>query len=192
MFNLVWGLLLFVYIVCCFVLITLVLLQKGKGSGFGGAFGIGTGSDTIFGPKAGKSLPQRLTYISAGVFMSLALIMSLMAGHLSRGVAPETVDANGVVKQEGPGQTKGVVPGLEDLGSAVTGASVPAAPTTPTTAPAESKPAPAPETTPAAPAQPTPAAPAPAPATPAPAAPAAPAPAPATPAPAAPAAPGSN
>lgn len=162
MSELVWYLLLFMYVICCFILIALVLLQKGKGSGFGGAFGVGTGSDTIFGPKAGKSLPQRLTYISAGIFMTLALIMSLMAGHITRGKAPGTVDANGVVQQEGPEKPIGIVPGLEDLGSAVTGTSVPktpAAPTTPAPA-AESKPAPAAETTPAAPAQPTPATPA--------------------------------
>ena len=167
-----WVLMLIAYVICCAILITLVLLQKGKGTGFGGAFGIGTGSDTIFGPKAGKSLPQRLTYISAGVFMSLALVMSLLSGHILRGSAPDKVDGTAVTTTDGAAQPKGMVPGLEDLGSAVTGASVPEKATAP--ASTESKPA-AP-----APATPAPATPAPAPATPAPATPA-PAPAPAAP-----------
>ena len=60
--------------------------------GFAGAFGVGSGSDALFGPRSARSLPQRLTYIAAGLFMVLALVMSMLSGKLYKGIAPEQVD----------------------------------------------------------------------------------------------------
>ncbi len=89
-----WWLMLFLYIPACFGLIIIVLLQKGKGQGLAGAFGMGGGMDTIFGPRSSKSLPQKITYASAGVFMTLALVMSILSGRVGRASAPElAVDA---------------------------------------------------------------------------------------------------
>lgn len=105
-----WYLILALYIPACVGLILVVLLQKGKGMGFAGAFGMGGGSDTIFGPRASKSLPQRLTYVMAGLFMTLAFIMSLISGRLGTGVAPATVD-----------ESAADYSALDDLGSAVDG-----------------------------------------------------------------------
>lgn len=87
--NTLWWLMLFMYIPACFGLIIIVLLQKGKGQGLAGAFGMGGGMDTIFGPRSSKSLPQKITYASAGVFMTLALIMSILSGKVGRSAAPE-------------------------------------------------------------------------------------------------------
>jgi len=84
-----WYVMLIVYIPACLGLILVVLLQKGKGVGFGGAFGMGGGSDTIFGPRSSRSLPQQLTYGMAGIFMVLALFMSIISGKVNRGAAPE-------------------------------------------------------------------------------------------------------
>ncbi|HPU98592.1 MAG TPA: hypothetical protein PLO53_11645, partial [Candidatus Hydrogenedentes bacterium] len=56
-----------------------------------GAFGVGAGSDTIFGPWSSKSLPQKITYVSAGLFMGLALLMSMISGRVGRAAAPELV-----------------------------------------------------------------------------------------------------
>ena len=92
--NTLWWLMLFLYIPACFGLIIIVLLQKGKGQGLAGAFGMGGGMDTIFGPRSSKSLPQKITYASAGVFMTLALVMSILSGKVGRASAPElAVDA---------------------------------------------------------------------------------------------------
>ena len=87
--NTLWWLMLFLYIPACFGLIIIVLLQKGKGQGLAGAFGMGGGMDTIFGPRSSKSLPQKITYASAGVFMTLALVMSILSGKVGRASAPE-------------------------------------------------------------------------------------------------------
>ncbi len=84
-----WWMILFLYIPACFGLIIIVLLQKGKGQGLAGAFGMGGGMDTIFGPRSSKSLPQKITYAAAAVFMTLALVMSILSGRVGRSAAPD-------------------------------------------------------------------------------------------------------
>lgn len=86
-----WVLLVLVYLPCCIALITIVLLQKGKGAGFAGAFGLSPGSESVFGPKLARTLPQKLTYISAGIFMILAILLSTISGKVGKGAAPELV-----------------------------------------------------------------------------------------------------
>lgn len=87
-----WILLVVLYVPACAGLIGVVLLQKGKGVGFAGAFGVGAGSDTVFGPRMSKSLPVKITYVMAGMFMVIAMAMSLIAGRITKGVAPDLVD----------------------------------------------------------------------------------------------------
>ena len=184
-----WYLLLLLYVPSCIGLIVIVLLQKGKGVGFAGAFGMGGGgSDTVFGPRMSKSLPQRLTYVMAAIFMLFALIMSLISGRLGKGVGPEKVaeTPNAVTETDLSG-----LPGLgselkEGEGEAATTKGTEGGATAPATETPAGTPAPA-ETAPAAPPAPEPPPPASAPAA-APATPPAPAPdaaptAPPTPAP---------
>ena len=109
-----WWLMLILYVPACAGLIIIVLLQKGKGVGFAGAFGVGPGADAVFGPRASRSLPQKLTYIMAATFMTLAFIMSLVSGRLGKGVAPEKVSEDAVTTNQ---MDLGV---LDDLGSAIT------------------------------------------------------------------------
>jgi len=66
--------------------------------GFAGAFGVGPGSETLFGPRSAKSLPQKLTYIAAALFMVLALVMSTIAGKLGKGAAPALVDETTIME----------------------------------------------------------------------------------------------
>lgn len=94
MWTFLWYLILCIYIPASLGLIVVVLLQKGKGVGFAGAFGVGGGSETVFGPRSSKSLPQKLTYTMAGLFMSLALIMSMLSDKVGRGVAPEEAEVS--------------------------------------------------------------------------------------------------
>lgn len=86
-----WWILLVIYVPCCIGLIIMVLLQKGKSMGFAGAFGLGGGQDSIFGPRGGATGAARITYGMAAVFMILALIMSLISNKIGKGVAPEQV-----------------------------------------------------------------------------------------------------
>jgi len=148
MLQFFWYLLLLLYIPSCIGLIVIVLLQKGKGVGFAGAFGVGSGSDTVFGPRMTKTLPQRLTYIMAGLFMTIAFIMSMISSAITKGSAPDTVAKDAVVQPD--------LTGLEDLGTAVEqkpaeqGAAPAATPeAAPAAAPAPEAVAPAPEAAPA-------------------------------------------
>lgn len=90
--DFLWWLMMLLYIPSSLGLIVIVLLQKGKGAGFAGAFGVGGGSETVFGPRTSRSLPQRLTYTMAGIFLLFALILSTLSGKVGRGAAPELVD----------------------------------------------------------------------------------------------------
>jgi preprotein translocase subunit SecG len=90
--QLLWWINIVLYVPACLGLIALVLLQKGKGVGFQGAFGMGGGSEAVFGPRSARSLPQRMTYTMAGLFMFLALVMSTLSGKVGQGSAPELAD----------------------------------------------------------------------------------------------------
>ena len=89
-----WYVLLVLYIPACLGLIVIVLLQKGKGTGFAGSFGMGAGpgSETVFGPRAGQTLPVKMTYVAAVIFVLISLGMSLIAGRVGKGDAPELVE----------------------------------------------------------------------------------------------------
>ena len=130
-----WILMLILYIPSCIGLIVIVLLQKGKGTGFAGAFGIGPGSDTVFGPRGSKSLPARLTHVMAAIFMILALAMSMISGRVGKGIAPDKVEGPDELGAFGPVSYDGL---LDDLGSGIAGSDVAAPPETP--APTEAVP----------------------------------------------------
>lgn len=89
--NTLWWLMLILYVPSCLGLILIVLLQKGKGVGFAGAFGAGPGSEAVFGPRTARSLPQKITYTMAGIFVFFALAMSMISGRVGRGLAPELI-----------------------------------------------------------------------------------------------------
>ena len=140
--NTLWWICSIIWFVACIALVGVVLLQKGKGAGFAGAFGVGGGSDAVFGPRGRKSAIVKATYIAAGVFMVLSLTLSMVVGRISRGTAPEMVDedvaANSALndlfgESQGPA-TDGAASAIVNV-PAVEGASTPAA--TPEAAPAE-------------------------------------------------------
>lgn len=93
-FNTLWWILMLIFVPSCLALIIMVLLQQGKGSGFGGAFGAGAGpgADTVFGPKGAQSVPVKITYVLATIFMIASISMSLIAGRLNESAAPELVE----------------------------------------------------------------------------------------------------
>lgn len=110
-----WWIMLVVQAICCICLIGIILLQKGKGGGLSGAFGMGAGAETVFGPRASRSLPARLTQVLAGIFMVLALAMSMVAPKVGKGVAPElvTVEQAAPALQELEGMGIEVLPDTE-------------------------------------------------------------------------------
>src|SRR6266571_1040960 len=64
------------FILNCFVLIVVVLLQSGKAADLAGAFG-GAGSQTAFGPRGAANVLSKATTWCAVMFMLCAMAMVL-------------------------------------------------------------------------------------------------------------------
>ena len=73
------NLLIFFYILISISLILIILLQQGKGSDIGSAFGAGS-SNTMFGSSTSSNPLTKVTAILAAIF----LILSLSITYLSR------------------------------------------------------------------------------------------------------------
>lgn len=151
--TVLWWLILLLYLPACFGLIVIVLLQKGKGAGFAGAFGVGGGSDTVFGPRSSKSLPQKITYAAAALFMLLALLMSTLSGRVGRSAAPEQIseeevaNMNALFEQQNPPADAAAAPEGDAAAAPAADAAAPAE--APAPAPVVVEAAPAPDAAPA-------------------------------------------
>ncbi len=72
------------HVLVCLFLIIVVLLQSGKAADLAGAFG-GMGSQTVFGPRGSATVLSNATTIAAGLFMVLALGLTIVE---NRSVSP--------------------------------------------------------------------------------------------------------
>lgn len=70
-----------IHIIVCFALIFIVLLQTGKGSEMGAAFG--GASQTIFGSAGPAGFLGKLTAGAAIIFMLTSLSLAYLSGHRS-------------------------------------------------------------------------------------------------------------
>jgi len=70
------------FLIFSFLLIMLVLIQKGRGGGLTSAFG-GAGGNTAFGSKTGDVLTWA-TSIFFGLFIILAVTLNLLANHVGK------------------------------------------------------------------------------------------------------------
>ena len=71
------ALIYFLLVVASFLLICLVLIQRGKGGGLAGAFG-GVGGSSAFGTKAGDVF-TRTTMILAGIWIALNMVYVILS-----------------------------------------------------------------------------------------------------------------
>jgi preprotein translocase subunit SecG len=65
---------------CAFLIIALVLLQRGKGADAGAGFGAGA-SGTVFGARGASTALSRATAILAAVFMVTSLSLAYASTH---------------------------------------------------------------------------------------------------------------
>ena len=89
------NLLIFFYIVISIALILLVLLQQGKGSDIGSAFGGGSGN-AMFGSSSPSNPLTKVTAIVSAIF----LILSLSITYLSRNSTANDLEVNIPVAEE--------------------------------------------------------------------------------------------
>ena len=79
------------YVLVCFLLVLVILLQQGKGGDIANAFG-GGASQAVFGARSGATVLSRATTVFAVLFIVGALVLTIMA-------------------QRGPGSVLGSRPG---------------------------------------------------------------------------------
>jgi len=77
-----------VQVACSFVIIGLVLIQRGKGAEAGAGFGAGA-SGTVFGARGAGTVLSRATAIAAAVFMINSLALAYFG--IQKSAAPKTI-----------------------------------------------------------------------------------------------------
>ncbi|MBI5773476.1 MAG: preprotein translocase subunit SecG [Verrucomicrobia bacterium] len=146
------GLLTFILVLDCLVLILLVLMQlPKKEAGMGTAFG-GGATDALFGAGTGNAL-TKMTKYTAGIFLGLALILSMLNSSRRN---ESTANIKKLLQKSGPAPAVSLPPAKTEqksLPAAVPTAPAPQGTLIPPTAPAPTAPA---APTPAAPATPAP------------------------------------
>jgi preprotein translocase subunit SecG len=71
------------FLLSCFLLCLLVLIQEGKGGGLGTTFGASDSSDSLFGTSTPEIL-KKITGWLATVFVTACLVLSFWTGSLAR------------------------------------------------------------------------------------------------------------
>jgi preprotein translocase subunit SecG len=76
------------YVIVCFFLVGVVLLQSGKGGGLGSAFGGGGGGagQQVFGGAGAGNILTKLTAISAALFMLLSILLAYLSSSGDQGL----------------------------------------------------------------------------------------------------------
>ena len=73
----VYYLVVALYVITCFVLVLVILLQQGKGGDIANAFG-GGASQAAFGARSGATVLTRATAIGAVIFVVGAVMLSIL------------------------------------------------------------------------------------------------------------------
>jgi preprotein translocase subunit SecG len=103
----VFGLLLTLLILDGIFLIVVVLLQSGKGGGLAAMGGGGGGTDSFMGSRQAAGVLTRSTWISGGVFILLAVVLSVLSSQ-RRSATPLLQDEF----QSAPAAPQPILPGV--------------------------------------------------------------------------------
>ena len=85
------GILITIHAIVSLILIMIILMQASQGGGLSGTFG-GQAASSILGGQSAGNILSRITTWLAVIFLSLAIIISLLSG-------PKTESSTSVVKQ---------------------------------------------------------------------------------------------
>lgn len=80
--------LIFFYVLTAVLLVILVLLQQGKGSDLGSAFGGGS-SNTMFGPNSSLSPLAKITAVLSVIFLLLSFYLTFQSRSLNQVISLE-------------------------------------------------------------------------------------------------------
>ncbi|MGH7477283.1 MAG: preprotein translocase subunit SecG [Longimicrobiales bacterium] len=105
-----FGFLVAVLILDGILLMTVVLLQAGKGGGLAAMGGASMGTDSLIGGRQAANLLTRTTWVSGGVFLALSLVLAVMS---SRARQPDSILRQEFQQTAPTGTPQPVVPGIE-------------------------------------------------------------------------------
>jgi preprotein translocase subunit SecG len=125
--GILYGVLIFVYVVICVFLILVVLLQQGKGADFTGVLGGGAGTQTAFGARGATTLLQKITVGAFAGFIVLSLVLSIIQDR----------PTSSVVKDAKPAAAPAATTPAPQPANPAPPAPSPAAPSTSTSGPAQ-------------------------------------------------------
>lgn len=105
--TMTWGQWLLAALICfvCFLLMVVILLQKGRGGGLAGAFG-GAGGSSAFGAKTGDVFTW-ITVVGAGVFVLLTVVANFAFDQSAVKTAPPPVSVLPLEDANEPGEGPG-------------------------------------------------------------------------------------
>ncbi len=125
------------YVLVCFVMIGVILLQQGKGGDMAAAFGGGS-SQAAFGARSGATVLTRATTVCAVLFLVGALALNILAqrgpGSVVGGRAPQGAPTTTLPTPAQAAPTTAPAPAAQQP---ATGASPATAPPAPGTAPGQ-------------------------------------------------------
>jgi preprotein translocase subunit SecG len=126
-----------IYVIICFFLILVVLLQQGKGADIAGAFG-GGGSQTAFGARGATTFLHKLTTGAFVAFVLISMLLSILEAR-PRSSVIKTLPAGAAQKAPVPPPAAPVQPAPVQPAPS-TGTSSPASPATGSAAPSTQSP----------------------------------------------------
>ncbi len=86
-----YGFIIAIHLLVCFIMIAVILLQSGKGAEMGAAFG--GSSQTLFGARGPGTFLSKMTIVAAVVFMLTSLSLAIMSKHRKEASVMENVPA---------------------------------------------------------------------------------------------------
>jgi preprotein translocase subunit SecG len=107
----VYFVLVTIYVVICFFLILVVLLQQGKGADIAGAFGGGS-SQTAFGARGATTFLHKLTTGAFVGFVVISMLLSILEAKPKSSVISKSLPAGApkAAAPAAPGQTAPAAP----------------------------------------------------------------------------------
>ncbi len=114
------------------LMMIIILLQSGKGDGLAAMGGAPMGTDSFIGGRQAVTLLTKATWVTAGVFMFLAFLLSIMS---SRQSAPQSILRGEFQQQQAPAPQP-VLPGTQPAKAGAQAPAGGAAPAAPARAPA--------------------------------------------------------
>ena len=97
------------FVLACFAMIMVILLQSSKGQGLAGTFG-GAGGSAVFGGRGAATFLSKATGILAVIYMVLCLLIGYFYKQQTETVRESLIEQEGATQQELPIENVPVAP----------------------------------------------------------------------------------